>query len=504
MSYGTVNQDIYNERLPIGGGSMEAARRYIVTFNGEFDALNIPMIPVISVAALRAVISEFFVDAQIANILGGTEFYEWNSASAAADDGFLVIKSNDVVGNGRWLRKSDFSAFAAYEQSVGVFRPSGLYGDGPTHDDTAALQAAINACPAGAALMIPTPTTYYKCSAALTIPVSGLRIIGNGPIPSRIHQSHAAADLFTTGANPVSGLQFENLWLTGQGPGSGVGINLISDQTYGTHHVLRDVRFGGSGAILGFGTGLKVSHCMAPMVQGCQFWQNGVGLEMLGAPNSAVVIGCEFAANFRGLRLKNSTLLGTIFPVVGTNVIGNIFQSNSWESVTIENCNGNIIQGNYFEAGGAYLGAGESVYDIIIDDGLAGAGALNYGNIIWGNSFRGSNSATPPYLGAVHVVNGYSHVLARNVHTANSHIVIEAAAVSCEIDRSTRIGAVTLTDNGAGTVVAPAFTRGAARPTVNLHVGDMHYDTDLATPRVLWIASLGPTVWIDGAGTVVA
>ena len=51
----------------------------------------------------------------------------------------------------------------------------------------------------------------------------------------------------------------------------------------------------------------------------------------------------------------------------------------------------------------------------------------------------------------------------------------------------------------AGTLDESGTT--ANRPTTKLWVGRMYFDTTLGYP--IWIKSLGPTVWVDAAGTTV-
>lgn len=85
--------------------------------------------------------------------------------------------------------------------------PYSAYGDG-THDDTAAIQAAITACPAGQAVYIPEGT--YRISASLNLK-SNMAVRGAGPTKTKIIQ-HASTHIFNLSgrdsyayANAVSG-----------------------------------------------------------------------------------------------------------------------------------------------------------------------------------------------------------------------------------------------------------------------------------------------------------
>lgn len=107
--------------------------------------------------------------------------------------------------------------------SFAVFnvRQYGATGDGSTND-TAAIQAAINAVPTLGGVVY-FPAGQYKITAAITVR-SRLRLVGDGDAASIITQTSTSADGFT--GVDVDRLTFTGLKILGPGSGTGTGINL--------------------------------------------------------------------------------------------------------------------------------------------------------------------------------------------------------------------------------------------------------------------------------------
>jgi hypothetical protein len=95
----------------------------------------------------------------------------------------------------------------------------GAVGDGAA-DDTAAIQAAINAIPRGGVVYFPSGT--YKISSALTV-TSGLTFRGTGPQSSFVVQSSTTADGFS--GTDLLFVTFESMSIDGPGSGSGTGVH---------------------------------------------------------------------------------------------------------------------------------------------------------------------------------------------------------------------------------------------------------------------------------------
>lgn len=106
------------ELLPVSAAN-EARVKYnraldrleVSTDAGAYAALltggasGAPVVSVLTVAALRAVVSDTFIPAQLARVFDAA-LYEWDAASVEADDGNQVVRPNDVApaDPGRWKR----------------------------------------------------------------------------------------------------------------------------------------------------------------------------------------------------------------------------------------------------------------------------------------------------------------------------------------------------------------------------------------------------------------
>ena len=100
-----------------------------------------------------------------------------------------------------------------------------------TADSTAAIQAAITACGNAGGGVVWIPAGTYKLTAALTVP-SNVTIAGDGQPATTLHQTGTAVNVLTiTGAGVVSNVQVRDLWITGPGSGSGIGISVVAGGT---------------------------------------------------------------------------------------------------------------------------------------------------------------------------------------------------------------------------------------------------------------------------------
>ena len=123
----------------------------------------------------------------------------------------------------------------------------GAAGDGST-DDTAAIQAAINAANSAGGGCVYYPAGTYKLTSALTIH-SGITFLGDGRQVSIIRQTSTSANGIS--GNDASYLHFQDLQIQGPGRGTGIGVNLgwtSNNNVYGANFTRVYVRqFGGDG-----------------------------------------------------------------------------------------------------------------------------------------------------------------------------------------------------------------------------------------------------------------
>lgn len=115
---------------------------------------------------------------------GGGQFI-YDSTSSAGDNGGTVIQPD--VGIGRWLRPAS--------ETLNV-RQFGALGDG-SHDDTAAIQAAVSAASLVGNGAVYVPAGNYKITSAITLaslPLCNISLFGDGPNVSTITQTTASAN----------------------------------------------------------------------------------------------------------------------------------------------------------------------------------------------------------------------------------------------------------------------------------------------------------------------
>lgn len=103
----------------------------------------------------------------------------------AANVGAKYLQRNATYGNSEWRKQSGTGTTgwknvrAPIVGSLYDVQDYGAVGDGVT-DDTAAIQAALNACPVGGQVHVPATAAGYLVSSTLTIPM-GRSLIGYKP-----------------------------------------------------------------------------------------------------------------------------------------------------------------------------------------------------------------------------------------------------------------------------------------------------------------------------------
>lgn len=115
----------------------------------------------------------------------------------------------------------------------------GAAADGTT-DDTAAIQAAIDAAPAGGAIIF-FPTGWYKVSSSITISKSAIHLIGVG-MGNAVNIKVSSHD-FDVFVSTAANFQMENISISADSPGTAgkYGINLSGDRPRVRHIELNGV-----------------------------------------------------------------------------------------------------------------------------------------------------------------------------------------------------------------------------------------------------------------------
>lgn len=343
----------------------------------------------------------------------------------------------------------------------------GAVGDG-VHDDTAAIQAAINAMSVTSPGTIFLPEGTYKLTASLTLPatmVSGFGMIGagwgsilklaNGVNDYAIKFLAAATGIIgatfrdfkidgtcagqTTGgggidANGAYACVFDHLWLhncyndgihihNGQGSGG-----------FGYQNFVTNCHFFGGNTSAGNGRGLSLDNTDQTMIVGCNFRENGgsSGSDTYHIRDNnglASIEACIFTNNlsanpggggvisysnfcrivgcmFESLQGTAISLQGNKHIVMG-NVIVNIGKGSGVQNSVAgvyTNANASIIVGNYFNDDGSGSNGTEAF--VKCDNNTAN-------NIISENQFDASNGGT----GIVNVKlgTGTTNKISRNV-----------------------------------------------------------------------------------------
>lgn len=152
-----------------------------------------------------------------------------------------VFSSGTVVASA-WL--NDVNK-ATYREALNVtMSPYGAVGDGTT-DDTAAIQAAITAASSsGKSVFLPSPSSFYKITAALNLG-SGCHIIGEQGYKTIIRNTSSSGQVFNI--NPSLGGNgnyiLEHLRIGGTGNVTGLSSTGVVYTGYVSYLTLTDVHF---------------------------------------------------------------------------------------------------------------------------------------------------------------------------------------------------------------------------------------------------------------------
>lgn len=180
----------------------------------------------------------------------------------------------------------------------------GALGDG-SHDDTIAIQAALNAANAAGGGVVYLPAGQYKISSALTM-YNRITLRGDGDYVTNIVQTNTSANGLV-GSNLIY-IIIEHLRLTGPGSGTGEGINFTTEFDY---CILRDMSTTGWGS-----TGIEIEQpIVTNLTRVTSFNNGGAGIFIhgnvsTGAGTSVSLDSCWTHDNVsNGFSIQNMTYL---------------------------------------------------------------------------------------------------------------------------------------------------------------------------------------------------
>lgn len=212
------------------------------------------------------------------------------------------------------------------------------------HDDTAAIQAAVDAA-AVSGSKVYLPQGQYMISSAISVTTNGLVIEDAGRYTTIIRQSVAGQHgLSISNASYVT---VHDLWISSTSAATGDGIYLSHANACITENVQID-SFTGDGLHLD-------QQCYLQLVKGVRIHNvTGNGCYLGTATNACTLVDLEVNIAAIGLCIGASGNSGT--PSLGVAVLGGSFEGGVAAGIRINYAQGVSIQGSYFEGSGLIIG----------------------------------------------------------------------------------------------------------------------------------------------------
>lgn len=234
-------------------------------------------------------------------------------------------------------------------------------------DSTTAIQSAITAATNAGSGTVFFPSGTYKISSALTIGVSSISLVGNGPSSTILSQTSTTANGITiSSASGLNDISITGIGITGPGSGSGIGITAIANAG-----ALRVERLTLANVIVtSMGSdGAQLTNCIMSRVDQCKFISNGAkGLHLeqgttwrisncwfTGNPNdrgfyanqtiSSSLLDCGSDSNAIGYELLSCTAI----QMIGCDVSGTAAGGSGLDgtSIKVNACFGVFISGSF-------------------------------------------------------------------------------------------------------------------------------------------------------------
>lgn len=208
------------------------------------------------------------------------------------------------------------ATYSMIDGPVGNVKDFGALGDGTTND-TAAIQAAVNAiCAANGVLLFPPGD--YRISAPITFPDESFRVVGSGPTATSIAQ--------VVGGSAINLFNFANV----NGPSTFVEAMTFSGPAPGS--------YGGAGIAFSSSNGVCIQDC----------WFTGLATGVLKPSNSSFirVMNCTFEFCFDAVAfdtsveciVDNTTFYRNVNDYVLTGSSPTSIFSNSTHLETVTKC----------------------------------------------------------------------------------------------------------------------------------------------------------------------
>lgn len=329
----------------------------------------------------------------------------------------------------------------------------GAVGDG-TADDTAEIQAALDATPQGGVCYFPVPSVRYKITAALNVPHM-MRICGGGSYLGRytqIYQATANTSAFISSSTNGQHTVFEGLAIEGQTGGQTSGAAINTSQSVIVSRCL----------IYGFRDGLLVTvdNISTDQAYYCDVEHSlfgnatRAGIRLDGIVNNFTWMSCRADGNDVGVQVVGGPF--------GLRFYGGTFENNNIgldidgnDTTTGQDTAGVIVSGCYFEQADTKtdirIGNGSEVRSVRIEgcpfikSGLSGTGwhilATNVDGLTITDCEFTSSSAVSASGAATGVVYGRNHNMnAGTLTLPNGTIRLDVPATPLRLTQNAQTG----------------------------------------------------------------
>lgn len=264
-----------------------------------------------------------------------------------------TVDSSDVVAA---IADDPAAVSTALDMPNVNVRHYGAVGDGVA-DDTAEIQAAIDAAEAGSVKTVYFPAGTYKLTAALEIGANDIRIIGDG-WTSVLNQTTASENgiEFSGVDESNNNAQIERLKITGVGAATSTGSGIASRKADGGYFQTGTQMY--LVRVEGFANGLWAENLPLLGVNRCQFKNNLVGMRLTKCDTFVIQNSTSGAGGIPGETTYCFVIEGSSGTPAGPNFGGVILSGEYGQSDHFMNCDSgtvSIIEPNLELIEGSYI-----------------------------------------------------------------------------------------------------------------------------------------------------